>query len=427
MSDFFSSTEFDRFLAELDSDIYATDMGFMDLLNPIGYDDGHVGGGPGPAAPLDPSRRRTQPNATHRPAMVASNFKTQENRLLPPFDGGDWLSGMDHAAPSLHFEEETHGVPTGSQYPTSSASRESGSLVDGSPSSKDACAECGFVGRFSWSLGDHARHRGHYAYQCNTAGCEERFVTVAEREGHQRRPHLEGHRRLETSHPFSCAECKEVFNSKAKLQQHANEAQHSPFACVCGRKFARLDVLNRHLDSLGNEMPKYPCSFCKKHRGNNGFKRRDHLVQHIRGYHKFEAEEKLGDILPSRRGKYGIPPVCPYPGCEFHRGDFFKDLSAEEQRSTKPFSTQAEYTKHMKEAHDFTPFPCNVAGCIKTGKKGYSREKDLINHRKKEHSEAAPYVPKPRDVRIACRFPGCGALMAPNSVSYHWHDGESWF
>ncbi|KAJ5004588.1 Zinc finger protein Gfi-1 [Colletotrichum sp. SAR 10_66] len=145
------------------------------------------------------------------------------------------------------------------------------------------------------------------------------------------------------------------------------------------------------------------------------------------GYHKFEAEEKLGDILPSRRGKYGIPPVCPYPGCEFHRGDLFKDLSVEEQRSTKPFSTQAEYTKHMKEAHDFTPFPCNVAGCIKTGKKGYSREKDLINHRKKEHSEAAPYVPKPRDVRIACRFPGCGALMAPNSVSYHLHNRKSWF
>ncbi|KAJ0352159.1 hypothetical protein COL154_002462 [Colletotrichum chrysophilum] len=100
---------------------------------------------------------------------------------------------------------------------------------------------------------------------------------------------------------------------------------------------------------------------------------------------------------------------------------------AEEQRSTKPFSTQAEYTKHMKEAHDFTPFPCNVAGCIKTGKKGYSREKDLINHRKKEHPDASPYVPEPRDLRISCRFPECGALMAPNSVSYHWHDGKSWF
>ncbi|KAF4901848.1 hypothetical protein CGCFRS4_v002674 [Colletotrichum fructicola] len=55
MSDFLSSTEFDKFLAELDSNAYAIDMGFMDLLDPIGYDDGHVGdGGLGPAAPLDP-------------------------------------------------------------------------------------------------------------------------------------------------------------------------------------------------------------------------------------------------------------------------------------------------------------------------------------------------------------------------------------
>ncbi|CAI0646806.1 unnamed protein product [Colletotrichum noveboracense] len=389
MSDFLSSAEFDKFLAELDSDAYATDIGFMDLLNPIGYDDGHVGGGsPGPAAPLDPS------------------------------------SVMDHVALSMHIEEETHDAPIGPEDPTS---HESSASVNATSSLKYSCVECGYSAVYDWDLSYHARNKGHKTYRCNAAGCKERFVAEAERDAHQRRPHLEGHRRLETSHPFSCAECKEVSKSKAKLQQHANEAQHSPFACVCGRKFARLDVLNRHLDSLGNQMPKYPCSFCKKHRGKNGFKRRDHLVQHIRGYHKFEAEEKLGDILPSRRGQYIVPPVCSYSGCEFHRGDSFRDLSAEEQRLTKPFSTQAEYTKHMKEAHDFTPFPCNVAGCIKTGKKGYSREKDLINHRKKEHSEAAPYVPKPRDVRIACRFPGRGALMAPNSVSYHWHDGKSWF
>ncbi|KAF4872746.1 Zinc finger protein Gfi-1 [Colletotrichum siamense] len=295
----------------------------------------------------------------------------------------------------MQIGEEIHDVSAGLQYPTSSASHGSDSLVDATPSSKATCVECGYVENGIWSLKDHARQLRHEIYRCNAARCEKRFATEAERDAHQRRPHLEGHRRSETSHPNSCAECRKEFKSRAQLQQHAIEAQHTPFACVCGKGFARLDVLYRHLDSFGNQMPKYPCQFCKKHRGKNGFKRRDHLVQHIRGYHKFEAEEKLGDILPSRRGKYGIPQVCPYPGCEFHRGDSFKELSAEEQRSSKPFSTQAEYTKHMKEAHDFTPFACNVAGCVKTGKKGYSREKDLINHRKKEHSEAAPYVPNP--------------------------------
>ncbi|KAK1850094.1 CROL alpha [Colletotrichum chrysophilum] len=356
MSDFFNSTDLDKYLVEWESDFHATDIGFMDLVDPIGYEGGLVDdSGLGPAAPLDPS-------------------------------------GMDHVALSMHIEEETHDAPIGPEDPTS---HESSASVNATSSLKYSCVECGYSAVYHWDLSHHARNKGHKTYRCNAAGCKERFVAEAERDAHQRRPHLEGHRRLETSHPFSCAECKEVSKSKAKLQQHAIEAQHSPFAC--------------------------------KHRRKNGFKRRDHLVQHIRGYHKFEADEKLGDILPSRRGKHGIPPVCPYPGCEFHRGDFFKYLSAEEQRSTKPFSTQAEYTKHMKEAHDFTPFPCNVAGCIKTGKKGYSREKDLINHRKKEHPDASPYVPEPRDLRISCRFPECGALMAPNSVSYHWHDGKSWF
>ncbi|KAI8180395.1 hypothetical protein K4K54_003219 [Colletotrichum sp. SAR 10_86] len=55
MSDFFNSTDLDKYLVEWESDFHATDMGFMDLVDPIGYEGGHVGdGGLGPAAPLDP-------------------------------------------------------------------------------------------------------------------------------------------------------------------------------------------------------------------------------------------------------------------------------------------------------------------------------------------------------------------------------------
>ncbi|KAF4821257.1 hypothetical protein CGCTS75_v011082 [Colletotrichum tropicale] len=55
MSDFFNSTDLDKFLAEWESDFHATDMGFMDLIDPIGYGVDHVNdGGLGPAAPLDP-------------------------------------------------------------------------------------------------------------------------------------------------------------------------------------------------------------------------------------------------------------------------------------------------------------------------------------------------------------------------------------
>ncbi|KAL0940672.1 CROL alpha [Colletotrichum truncatum] len=281
------------------------------------------------------------------------------------------------------------------------------------------CAECGEQVIYGFALEWHARGFRHKAYRCKVTGCDERFVTIGERDAHHRRPHLQNHGRVETEHPFACVECMESFPYKAGLERHANEAQHSPFACVCGKKFARLDVLNRHLDSLGNDMPKYPCQFCKRHRGNNGFRRRDHLLQHIRGYHKFEAEEKIGDILPSRRGKYQVPPVCPHPRCSSHQDESFKHMSEEEQNRNKPFNTQAEYTKHMKTVHDFTPYPCTVAGCNKTGAKGYAREKDLINHRNKEHPDAAAYVPGPRDVRIECRWPGCDARLYSNSMMDH--------
>ncbi|KAK0381758.1 hypothetical protein CLIM01_00879 [Colletotrichum limetticola] len=279
------------------------------------------------------------------------------------------------------------------------------------------CAECGEVVECAWDLSYHAMCNYHKAFSCPVQGCGQKFVSNRERDAHQRRPHLEGHERIEMGHPFACVECSVEFRNKSKLQEHANEAQHNPFACSCGKNFARLDVLHRHLDSMGTDMPKFPCQFCKSHRGENGFRRRDHLRQHVRGYHRFEAEGKNEDIMPSRRGKYQTPPVCHFADCLHHRDENFKTLSREEQTRSKPFETQSEYTKHMKNAHDFTAFPCTVRGCSKTGARGYAREKDLIKHRKKEHPEAGVYVPAPRDIRITC--PVCGTSRGPNSVQYH--------
>lgn len=50
------TSDFDKFLAELDTENYANDNSFMDLLDPTGcYDFGHVDDGAlGAADPLDP-------------------------------------------------------------------------------------------------------------------------------------------------------------------------------------------------------------------------------------------------------------------------------------------------------------------------------------------------------------------------------------
>ncbi|KXH33190.1 hypothetical protein CSIM01_07622 [Colletotrichum simmondsii] len=350
-----------KFLAELDNEHNANDMSFRDLLDPTGYYDfGHVDDGAlGAADPLDPTNDGNDVTPSLASVSVQSGLKSLE------------------IAATISVERTTAGEQL-------------------------TCAECGehFISG-SW-LQVHAHLSNHQALLCPVQGCGKSFRSLDERYDHERLPHLEGHERVEMKHPFACVECSVEFKNKSKLQEHANEAQHNPFACSCGKNFARLDVLSRHLDSMGTDMPRFPCQFCRSHREENGFRRRDHLLQHIRGYHKFEAEGKIEDIMPSRRGKYQVPPVCHFVDCLHHRDDVFQTLSREEQSRSKPFESQSEYTKHMKNAHDFTQYPCTVRGCSKTGAKGYAREKDLIKHRKKDHPEAGTYIPATRDIKITC-------------------------
>lgn len=136
----------------------------------------------------------------------------------------------------------------------------------------------------------HAWQEQH-PFKCKFSDCSWVFDYLSMRENHQSHPHSKSHRPVEGSHPLACIECGEILAYQAQLQAHGKSEQHNPFQCICGTKFARLDVLHRHMDLYGSEMPEHPCNFCKRHRGRRGFKRRDHLVQHLQGYHKFDADE----------------------------------------------------------------------------------------------------------------------------------------
>ncbi|KAK2047349.1 hypothetical protein LZ31DRAFT_153163 [Colletotrichum somersetense] len=197
------------------------------------------------------------------------------------------------------------------------------------------CAKCSGAYRSVYDLDWHTGRHSHTAFSSSAPGCKEDSTREDARDAHQRTPHLQGHGRVQPDHPLACAECMLKFRNNAKLQEHANEAQHSQFVCVCGKTFARLDVLNRHVECLGSDLPKFPCRFCKRHRGKDGFRRRDLLLQHIRGYHKFETEENINGILPSRQGKHLKPSVCFYPGCPKYRDDSFAKLGPEEQKQDK--------------------------------------------------------------------------------------------
>jgi len=291
------------------------------------------------------------------------------------------------------------------------------------------CRECGKpFSRYTsewWNLykDSHAKSYNHGAYSCQVNDCDRTFISHAERDAHEKRPHISGHGRVSTSTPNDCVECEETFRSKADLLRHSNATQHQSYGCECGALFSRLDVLNRHLESFSTEDPKHPCKYCKLHRGPNGFRRLDHLMQHIRNYHHLEVEDEITGS--GSRLKF-VFPICSHPGCPQYRDEAFKQLPRRIQAENKPFNSQSAYTKHMRDEHNECPFPCDVPGCSRIGRRGYFREKDLLNHRRQEHPDAPKYVVTKRELRIRCTEPGCNALLQPSSIIFHVRIHETW-
>ncbi|KAI1497000.1 hypothetical protein F5X99DRAFT_398461 [Biscogniauxia marginata] len=260
------------------------------------------------------------------------------------------------------------------------------------------CRECHESFKYGSELQHHARQTSLGAFVCDYLDCDEAFAPRDLLWTHKHTPHVSGHHRV-NGHPtlFACAECNESFKSQEELQLHGHTRQHSPFACSCGAKYVRIDVFDRHIKSLSKDGPRYPCSFCRRYRGKHGFRRRDHLVQHLRGYHKLDEEEIEKACPKERSSAFRQILTCPYQGCESYREESFCTLSQEEQVAQRPFNKQADYSKHMKEVHKETPFPCTVAGCDRVRAKGYMRENDFMKHLADKHPEAPQHVPEARD------------------------------
>ena len=171
----------------------------------------------------------------------------------------------------------------------------------------------------------------------------------------------------------SCSECGATFSFQHELTKHAEETGHAAIICEqpdCDSAFSRYDTYERHLKIHEDDVKRYACPHCRKHRGVNGFKRKDHLTQHLRNYHHIGEDE-------ARRNPYGAKS-CPHKDCSEWRP---KSYLAEKNA----FQKISEYTKHMKKVHDESPFPCPEPGCDRIGGKGYFRRRDLFRHQKKEH------------------------------------------
>ncbi|KAI1300794.1 hypothetical protein F5Y03DRAFT_363592 [Xylaria venustula] len=261
------------------------------------------------------------------------------------------------------------------------------------PTDTETCKFCHKTARYLWN------HDDTTLKACSISGCNSRFYRCAEFRAHLDTPHLPHHRAIWDDAVLLCAECNETFEHRTKLLEHAKDAKHSPYKCFCGVKFARCDVLIRHLKSFTKESAKYPCTFCRRHRGKQAFRRRDHLVQHLQGYHKMEPEEINEISPPVTRVKSHQILSCPHADCEAYRDDAFRTLGWSDQLEGRPFQKQSDYNRHMRDVHQESTFECPVGSCDRVGAKGYMHEKDFIKHLADKHPEAPSYSYAPPSLR----------------------------
>ena len=265
--------------------------------------------------------------------------------------------------------------------------------------------ECGFISESALQLNNGSQEIMPLGSETTTLHTESgnRASTSNNSEKQNDRPetHTLSHGSVQ-SNLLTCDECQEILQSRTALNVHAEEQQHLICKCECGKSFSRFDGLERHLKAVAQDIPKYPCTQLGCRRiGRNGFKRKDNLDQHLRTYHNMNLN--LYEI-PRR-----VDLTCPHPECSDFRGPEFTALSRRERRAARPFINKSNYTQHMKEVHDESPFPCPVPQCSKVGGKGYQREKDLIKHHKDRHPEAPPLAVSVRKVGkfYACPVSGC--------------------
>ncbi|MCJ1349904.1 hypothetical protein MMC31_008147 [Peltigera leucophlebia] len=206
------------------------------------------------------------------------------------------------------------------------------------------------------------------------------------------------HEPVKSAFPNTCMECNQSFKKVNDLYYHCRRESHAAFMCKCGERYTRSDVLNRHVKTNRPEPQKYTCPHCKSRRGGKSFKRKDHLTQHIRGYHHIGTHESYN---VRDQGFY----LCPHSNCPQYREPESFDWTIRIWFQNKPFDTYKGFIQHMRTVHDDTPFQCDVSGCSRVRSKGYVREMGLIKHRKREHPDAPKFK-----ALYSCRLPGCSGI-----------------
>lgn len=169
------------------------------------------------------------------------------------------------------------------------------------------CGEPGCLRVFETSLErkEHAKLAGHRPYRCECGQLDSNKAFLLRHITHANRAASKsiGHTQAAFKELHTCAEegCRRVCSNGRKLQEHAKVTGHKAYQCVCGKCFSKLCSLGRHLDeSRDDGEGKYKCPNCKSVRG---FKRLNHLEQHLHAWHRVTDEEIKAVLLPLRKRK----------------------------------------------------------------------------------------------------------------------------
>ncbi|TGO52675.1 hypothetical protein BCON_0137g00150 [Botryotinia convoluta] len=232
---------------------------------------------------------------------------------------------------------------------------------------------CGLRFHTLKDLKGHCRVTNHEALHCPIPGC---FAAWSSN-------YLYGRDHLTACHRvirLACHQCEDLFEDTVNLDYHAYRSGHSAYICRypdCESTAGRISDLIRHQACHKKDVPRHPCPHCRTYRGSNGFKRKDHLRQHIRNYHEIEINH-TGSIHES-------PFLCKHISCQD-----YVTMSNQDLRSLD------DLTQHMLAEHNSSAFICDKMSCDRVGLNGFDTKKLLQDHIKKEH-------PSP----FQCTHPGC--------------------
>ncbi|TGO23816.1 hypothetical protein BPAE_0121g00330 [Botrytis paeoniae] len=136
-----------------------------------------------------------------------------------------------------------------------------------------------------------------------------------------------------------------------------------------------------------------PVDMGTEYRGNNGFKRKDHLRQHIRNYHKIESPTSFERCVicwgrTTWKVLNSIDELAQHMFIEHNSSAFICDKVSCDRVGLNGFETKKLFQDHIKKEHP-SPFQCTHPGCDRVGSKGWFRERDQKKHMFQKHGVSA--------------------------------------